>query len=77
MTVAHTLLKATFANVKVSMPYFTGSVEALCLKDPFYEQIIGRISQVRAPDNSDETWCVKVWFFLNGFYLHLLYEVKI
>ena len=35
-------------------------MEASRLKDPLYEQTIGRISGARAPDNPDETWCAKV-----------------
>ena len=35
-------------------------MEALCLKDPLYELIIGNIPGARAPDNPDEDWCVKV-----------------
>ena len=55
MTVASTLLKPSFANVEVSMPYFSGRVKASCLKNPLYEQIIERISQVRTPGNPNET----------------------
>ena len=59
MTVARTLLKAPFANVEISTPYYSGTVEALCLKDPLYQLIIGNIPEARAPDDPDETWCVK------------------
>ena len=34
-------------------------MEALCLKNPLYQLIIGNISGARAPDNSDQTWCVE------------------
>ena len=44
MMVARAFLKAPFANVEVSTPYFSGTVEALCLQDPLYELIIGNIS---------------------------------
>ena len=33
MLITCTLLKTPFANVKVSMPYFSRIVKALCLKD--------------------------------------------
>ena len=59
MTVTHTLLKAPFANVETSTPYYSGTVEALCPKDPLYLLIIGNIPGARAPDDLDETWCVK------------------
>ena len=59
MAVARTLLKAPFANVEISMPYYSGKVEALCLRDPLYQLIIGNILGARAPDDPDETWCVE------------------
>ena len=57
MTVARTLLKAPFANVEISTPYYSGTVEALCLRDPLYQLIIGNIPGARTSDNPDETWC--------------------
>ena len=59
MTVARTLLKAPFANVEIKTPYFSGTVEALCLRDPLYPLIIGNIPGARAPNDPDETWCVE------------------
>ena len=59
MTVACTLLKAPFAKVEISTPYYSGTVEALCLRDPLYQLIIGNILGARAPDDPDETWCVE------------------
>ena len=56
MTVARTLLKAPFANVEVSTPYFNGIVTALCLKDPLYELIIENISVAKASEDPDGTW---------------------
>ena len=45
--------------MEVSTPYYSGMVKALCLKNPVYELIIENIPEARAPDDSDETWCVK------------------
>ena len=59
MTVARTLLKAPFANVEISTPYYNGTVEALCLRDPLYKLIIGNIPGARVPDDPDKTWCVE------------------
>ena len=59
MTVAPTFFKAPLANVEVSTSYFNGILETLYLKDPLYQLIIGNISGARAPDNPNETWCVK------------------
>ena len=36
MTVARTLLKALFTKIEISMPYYSGTVEALCLRDLLY-----------------------------------------
>ena len=55
----HTLLKAPFANVEISTPNYSGTVEALCLRDPLYQLIIGNILGARAPDDPDETWCME------------------
>ena len=60
MTIARTLLKTPFANVEVSTPYHSGTVEVLCLKDLLHKLIIGNIHGARAPDNPDVSWCVKV-----------------
>ena len=59
MTVARTLLKAPFANVEISTPYYRETVEALCLRDSLCPLIIGNISGARALDDPDETWCVE------------------
>ena len=59
MTVARTLLKAPFANVEISTPYYSGRVEALCLRDPLYQLIIGNILGARAADNSDDIGCAE------------------
>ena len=63
MTVARTLLKAAFANVEINTPYYSGTVEALCLRDPLYQLIIGDIPGARSPDDPDETWCVEAAAF--------------
>ena len=60
MTVVSTLLKAPFEKVEVSTPYLSGTAQALCLKKPLYELIIGNIFETRVPDNPDETWCENV-----------------
>lgn len=60
MTVARTLLRAPFANVKLKTSYFSGAVEALCLKDPLCELIIGNIPGARAPCYPDKNFCMKV-----------------
>ena len=57
MMVTRTFLKAPFSNVEISTPYYSGAVEALCLRDPLYQLIVGNILGARAPDDPHETWC--------------------
>ena len=59
MTVVRTLLKAPFANVEVSTPYFRETLEALCLKDLLYELTKKNIPRAKASNDPDKTWCVK------------------
>ena len=56
MTIARDLIKAPIAKVSVDTPYFSGTVEALCLKDPLVELIIGNVSGARAPNDPDTNW---------------------
>ena len=51
--------EAPFGNIKISTPYYSKTVEALCLRDPLYQLIIKNILEARAPDDPDEIWYVK------------------
>ena len=59
MTIESILLKAPYANVKVSTLYSSGTVKALCIKDSLYELIIKNNFGSRAPDDQDETFLRK------------------
>ena len=42
MTVDRTLIKAPIARIEVDISYFnTGTVEAMCMKNPLFDLIIG------------------------------------
>ena len=45
--------------MEVSTPYYSGTAEVLCLKNLLNELIMRNIYGARAPNDSDETWCVK------------------
>ncbi|KAK7110805.1 hypothetical protein V1264_014623 [Littorina saxatilis] len=47
-----------FADGKdqIDTPYFTGEVEAVCLKKPLYDLLIGNIGGARRPDDPDFEW---------------------
>ena len=61
ITVARTLLKAPFANVEVSTPYYSGTVETLCLKTYSRNNFVFAFkSYLIAIYNNDKLW----YFFL-------------
>ncbi|XP_077531344.1 uncharacterized protein LOC144143472 [Haemaphysalis longicornis] len=39
------------AQIEVQTPYYSGRVNALCMKTPLYDLILGNINGVRAPDD--------------------------
>ncbi|KAK7114491.1 hypothetical protein V1264_000546 [Littorina saxatilis] len=41
---------------QIDTPYFTGEVEAVCLKKPLYDLLIGNIGGARRPDDPDVEW---------------------
>lgn len=43
-------------RVKVDTPYFTGNVVALCLENPLYSLIIGKIPNARDPKDPNGSW---------------------
>ena len=49
-------MKAPTAKIEVDTPYFKGEVEALCLKTPLYDLMIGNIDGARAPSEPDLNW---------------------
>ena len=51
-----TVRRAPVANIFVDSPYFKGMIEALCMRKPIYDLILGNIPGVREPNNPDVNW---------------------
>ena len=56
MTADRTLKKAPMARIKKDTPYFAGKVDALCLREPLFDLIIGNIRGARNPNDPDLNW---------------------
>ena len=50
-TIYRTLKEASIAELKVDTPYYTGVTQAICLRDPLFDVVIGNISGARNPDD--------------------------
>ncbi|XP_071479832.1 uncharacterized protein [Diadema antillarum] len=44
------------ARIDVDTPFYVGKVNALCMKTPLYDLILGNLPGVREPDNPDPDW---------------------
>ena len=49
MTVDRTLIEALIVTIKVDTPFYTETVEAMCMKDSLLDLIIGNVSGARKP----------------------------
>ena len=58
MTADRMLKKASMARIKVDRhtPYLVGEVDALCLREPLFDLIIGNIRGGRNPNDPDPSW---------------------
>ena len=45
------LKEAPIAEIKVDTPYYTGVTQAICLRDPLFDLVIGNIPGARNPDD--------------------------
>ena len=43
--------EAPIAEIKVDTPYYTGVTQAICLRDPLFDLVIGNIPGARNPDD--------------------------
>ena len=50
MTVYRTLKRAPNARIKVDTSFYTGTVEAMCMKDPLLDLTIGTILGSKKPN---------------------------
>ena len=51
MTVNRTLIRAPISRIEVDTPLYTGTVEAMCMKDPLFDLIIGNVPGARKPND--------------------------
>ena len=51
MTVNRTLIRAPIARIEVDTPFYTGTFEAICMKDPLFDLIIGNVPEARKPND--------------------------
>ena len=52
MAIDRTLKEAPIAKIKVDTPYYKGVTQAICLRDPLFDLVIGNIPGARNPDDS-------------------------
>ena len=52
MAIDRTLKEAPIAEIKVDTPYYKRVTQAICLRDPLFDLVIGNIPDARNPDNS-------------------------
>ena len=51
MAIDRTLKEAPIAENKVDTPYYTGVTQAICLRDPLFDLVIGNIPGARNPND--------------------------
>ena len=51
MAIDRTLKEAPIAEIKMDTPYYTGVTQAICLRDPLFDLVIGNIPGERNPDD--------------------------
>ena len=51
MAIDRTLKEAPISKIKVNTPYYTGVTQAICLRDPLFDLVIGSIPGARNLDN--------------------------
>ena len=56
MTIDRALKRSPMARMKVDTPFYVGEVEALCLKDPLFDLIIGNVPGAREPSDPNPEW---------------------
>ena len=56
LLIENTTRKVPIAIIYVDTPYLKGHVEAQCLSDPIYDQIIGNVRETKDPQNPDPRW---------------------
>jgi len=50
------LLKAPMAKIDINTPFYSGTVQAMCVETPLYDLIVGNIEGARAADDPNPAW---------------------
>ena len=53
-----TCKRVSSANIEIDTPFFTGTVEAMCMADPVCPLVLGNIKGVRPPGTPDPDWMI-------------------
>ena len=53
-----TCKRVSSANIEIDTPFFTGTVEAMCMADPVCPLVLGNIKRVRPPGSPDPDWMI-------------------
>ena len=51
MALDRTLIRAPIARFEVDTPFYTGIVEAMCMKDPLFDLAIWNVPRTRKPND--------------------------
>ena len=51
MAIDRALKEAPIAEIKVDTPYYTGGTQAICLRDPLFDLVIGNVPGARNPND--------------------------
>ena len=58
MTVNRTLIRAPIVKIEVDTPFYTETVEAMCMKNPLFDLIIGNVPGARKLNDPNPEWGV-------------------
>ena len=54
------IIKVPIVKITFDTPYLTKSVEAMCMKNPIYDLVVGNVEDARPPDDPNINWEAKV-----------------
>ena len=50
------IIRGLIARIEVDTPFYTRTVEAICMKDPLFDLIIGNVLGARKPNDPNPEW---------------------
>ena len=54
------IIKVPIVKITIDSPYLTKTVEAMCMKNPIYDLVVGNVEDARPPDDPNINWEAKV-----------------